>query len=129
MHQSGLTPDEFQAAIENGELATATCRSCGGRQAFPAPSCFRCGSTDLGIERHDGSGRIFSWVVNHHAFAPEYEGQPPYTVVLVELAAGGRVYGRLEGGDNSNATIAANMQVRLVASLTRERKYPVYALA
>jgi uncharacterized protein len=119
-----LTMEEHRAALREGHLSVATCEACGRQQVIPADTCFACGSSNLSTSQHAGSGRVFSWVVNHFAFAPELESETPYTVVLVELDGGGRVYGRLEDAHRSN--IRADMPVVLDAELTMKRGYPVY---
>ena len=118
--------DEYRAALRDGHLCVAICGSCRQQQAIPADTCFACGSDDLHIARHSGSGRVFSWVVNHFAFAAELASQTPYTVVLIALDGGGRVYGRLEGPDGQQPSVGADLPVALDAEATGKRGYPVY---
>jgi uncharacterized OB-fold protein len=92
----GLTLGSFREALGRGEIAVSQCANCGTQQAIPSATCFNCGSTRLEVQRHSGAGRIFSWVVCHYPFADDLREEVPYTVVLVELEGGGRIYGRLE---------------------------------
>jgi uncharacterized OB-fold protein len=64
--------------------------------------------------------------VNHYAFAPELAQETPYTVALIELEGGGRVYGRLERSESQQLNISADMPVTLDAQATGQRGYPVY---
>ncbi len=118
--------EDYRQALAQGRLAVAHCRQCGSSQTLPSESCFSCGSTDIEVHLHDGEGRIFSWVVNHHPFREELAGETPYMVVLVALEGGGRVYGRLEPPD---ATPAADAPVVLDRPATADRLYPVFRLA
>ena len=45
-----------------------------------------------------GRGTLYSWIVVHRAFAPEFASQVPYTLATVTLDEGCRVVGRLASG-------------------------------
>jgi len=124
---TGFTLQAYQAALREGALLVARCASCGAQQCLPSDTCFTCGSDVLHASRHDGAGRVFSWVVNHYPFAPELASQSPYTVVLVTLAGGGRVYGRLEAASDPTQ-LRADVPVALDADDTAAHGYPVYRL-
>jgi len=121
---AGVTMANFRAALGRGCIAVAQCASCGHQQAIPSETCFNCGSGQLAVRDHPGGGRVFSWVVNHYAFAPELVGQTPYTVLLVTLDGGSRVYGRLAA--DVAKPMEADMPLALDAGSTREHGYPVY---
>jgi uncharacterized OB-fold protein len=125
----GLTLDEHRAAMKEGHLLVAVCRSCGKQQAIPADTCFTCGSDELELKPHSGSGRVYSWVVCNYAFAEELAAETPYTVVMVELDGGGRVYGRLLAQDGAATGIGADTPLSLDAEVTKQRGYPAYRLA
>jgi uncharacterized OB-fold protein len=122
---SGLTAEAYRRALQDGQLCVAICASCGGRQALPADTCFACGSDNLRVDRHSGAGRVFSWVINHYAFAADLSSETPYTVVLVTLEGGGRVYGRFERTPDG-PPIDAHLPVVLDIESTARRGYPVY---
>ena len=119
-----LTLAALREAFGCGEIIVAICRSCGTQQAIPSATCFGCGSTGLELQRHSGSGRVFSWVVCHYAFANELRAEVPYVVVLVALDGGGRLYGRLE--PSAEAAIVADMELELDPAATRSKLYPIY---
>lgn len=52
-------------------------------------------SDEFTWERVSGRGKVFTWTVTHRAVDPAFE--PPYAVVIVELAEGPRVVGNLRG--------------------------------
>lgn len=124
----GLTIERFEAALSEGEVEMAICASCGTQQAIPSASCFRCGGTDLRLERHDGAGVIFSWTVCHYAFAPIPQSEAPYTVILVGINGGGRVYGRLAGLADPPEKLRAGIPVMLDPTATAAQGHPVYRL-
>lgn len=41
-----------------------------------------------------GGGTVFSWVRYHRSYIPEFEDLLPYSVLLVELEEGVRIFGR-----------------------------------
>lgn len=102
----------IRASIEKGMIAIARCARCGAEHAFPTPSCFECGSTESHLAHHHGEGSVFSWVVNHHAFGDDQK-EIPYTVLLVELDGGARVYGRLADDAATRSRLAGGMRLRL----------------
>jgi len=74
----------FWAAAADRRLSLPQCDSCGRLVWYPADTCRRCGSTggqtwvDL-----SGRGSLFSWVVVHQQFLPQYD--PPYVTGLVAV--------------------------------------------
>jgi uncharacterized OB-fold protein len=125
---SAVTLEAYQAALRKGALLVSRCASCGAQQCLPSDTCFTCGSDALQASHHDGAGRVFSWVVNHYAFAPELASQSPYPVVLIALDGGGRVYGRFEPASDA-MRLRADLPVALDAAATAARGYPVYRIA
>lgn len=122
---SSLDLEDFRAALREGRLAMVVCGKCKSHQPFPCDTCYECGSDDLTIGSHAGNGRVLTWTVAHYAFSPEFEKEVPYTVVLVELEGGGRVYGRLTGTEQP-PKVEAEMPVALDVETTRQRGFPVY---
>lgn len=72
------------------------CKACARLWHTPLPSCPFCASTDCGPVEVGGRGRVYAWTT----VARSLESPPrpaPYTIVTVDLEAGGRVFGRYEG--------------------------------
>jgi uncharacterized OB-fold protein len=71
--------------------------------------CHRCLSFDVGWERVEPRGRIYSWERAWHPVHPALTGHPPYLVVLVELphADGVRMVGNLLGDRHQAVRIGA----------------------
>lgn len=120
-----LVADQNMAAHSDGRIVVTCCRDCGAQFAFPTPSCFSCGSVDLAVEELAGSGRVFSWTVSHLSFGAEIDA--PYTVLLVELEGGARIYGRLLEEWRREA-LRAGMSVTLDADETRSRGHAVFSI-
>lgn len=125
---NGFNMDDYRAALGEGRLVVSCCRSCGRQQTIPSDTCFECGSGELQVNPHAGAGKILSWVVTHYAFSPELVDEVPYTVLLVSLDGGGRVYGRLAKLANQPRDLA-DVPVVLDAQETAKRGYPLYRLA
>jgi uncharacterized OB-fold protein len=94
------------AAAAAGTLVVPHCTSCGRTWFPPTPACPRCGSVSIELKTASGSGTIYSWVVIYRPLNPEFAGDVPYTVVMVDLAEGGRIAGRLLGSADPSHELA-----------------------
>lgn len=100
--QRVLIPPEVDADsegwwVEIGQrrFTLPRCRACGRHFFPPIPACPLCASTDITLEAASGNGTIYSWITVHQAMDDTYGEDTPYTVVLVDLAEGVRMLGRL----------------------------------
>lgn len=84
-------------ALDQGELRVPTCRTCDNRFFPPQAFCPNCGSADCYGASTSGNGKVYSWVVIHRAFTPDFKDQVPYAIVAVDLEDGGRLIGRYFG--------------------------------
>jgi len=73
----------FWAAAAEGRLSLPHCDACGRLVWYPADTCRRCGGADQTWVDLSGRGTLFSWVVVHQQFLPQYE--PPYVTALVAV--------------------------------------------
>lgn len=73
----------FWAAAADGRLSLPRCDGCGRLVWYPADACRRCGGPDQTWVDLSGRGTLFSWVVVHQQFLPQYE--PPYVTALVAV--------------------------------------------
>jgi len=67
-----------------GELRIHFCSRCTTFFHPPAPICPHCNSFDVSPRVVSGRGRVATFTVNHHTWAPDL--QVPYVVAIVELA-------------------------------------------
>ena len=81
------SPDRDSApwweGVKRHELLLQQCTRC-SHLRWPARAiCNRCGSLESSWVRSAGTGRVASWIVNHHGFSAAFP--TPYTVVAVRL--------------------------------------------
>jgi uncharacterized OB-fold protein len=74
----------FWAAAAEHRLRLPRCEGCGRLVWYPADECRRCGGADHRWVDLSGRATLYSWVVVHQQFLPQYE--PPYVTGLVALA-------------------------------------------
>jgi hypothetical protein len=117
----------FWEGLAAGRLVVSRCRAC-GRQLFPPiGTCSRCGSASVVSEEAAGEGTVYSWATVHMPLASDFVEQVPYTVVVVELDEGARVFGRLLGEDA--AGLCAGASVRFEPAVIGGRPVPGFRLA
>lgn len=73
----------FWAAAADHRLSLPRCDGCRRLVWYPAETCRRCGGADQTWVDLSGRGTLFSWVVVHQRFLPQYE--PPYVTALVAV--------------------------------------------
>lgn len=110
-------PDELSApyweGLKRGVLMMQSCADCGTLRHYPRVLCGECYSLAVTWVEVAGRGEIHSWTVAHHAFLPSFKEDLPYVLAVVDLAAGVRAMGRLEGVPH--AAIRIGRPVQLVA--------------
>ena len=77
--------EAWWAELAAGRLTIPCCWSCETRFFPPQPYCHACGSGEWSLASVRGTGRVYSWVVTHRAFAPEFAADVPYAIVAVDL--------------------------------------------
>ena len=76
---------EFWAGAARGELLIPRCDGCGAYTWYPRGRCRGCGGEAFTWTPMSGRGRLFSWVVVHHAFLPQFASKVPFVSALVAL--------------------------------------------
>lgn len=87
-------------AVRRHELLVQQCDGCGLKR-FPARAvCNRCRSRSASWIASRGTGRVYSWIVNHQVFMPALADEVPLPILLVRLDDGDGIimYGNLVGG-------------------------------
>lgn len=102
----------YWAGTRRGELWVQRCRACRTWQWGPEWICHKCLSFDMGWERVEGQGLIYSWERPWHPVHPALKEQGPYIVVLVELPQAGniRMLGNLFGPPLQEVPIGATVE-------------------
>ncbi len=115
---AGLTPPPYAQpwwdAVRAHRLTVQACRVCGHRQHHPRPVCIACGSDRLHFEDISRRGIVLTYTTIHRAPLPELRGTVPYSVALVELDHGIRMFGALSMDDPSALRIDAEVEVGFV---------------
>jgi uncharacterized OB-fold protein len=79
------------------ELRMQKCGSC-GHIRFPAGIlCPKCHSMEAEWTKLSGKGRIYSFVIFHHAFHPSYKNDIPYAAAIIQLDEGPRLDSNITG--------------------------------
>lgn len=105
---------EFWSLVEQGVLAAQRCQPFGHWYFPPTVYCPECGTSDTVLTPTGNRGRIYSWVVAHMAFDPEFAADLPYTIVAVDLDEGARVLGRWVEPSENATHMAAGLEVEFV---------------
>jgi uncharacterized OB-fold protein len=116
----------FWDGLKEGRLVVSRCRACGRRSFPPIATCPHCGAAEVEAADAAGGGAIYSWATVHMPLAAEFASQAPYTIVVVDLDEGARVFGRLLG---SAAGLAAGAPVRFEPYRDGGRSLPGFRLA
>lgn len=118
----------FWEAAARGVVALPRCASCSRWSWYPLDGC-PCGHDgDLEWVDLPGTGHIFSFTRVERGFLPS-GGEPPYTVVLVDLdgAPGPRMVSVLVGDGSADPRIGA--AVRLEPTRFDTHTLPTFELA
>lgn len=93
----------FWDGLREHRLVVQACPSCGAHRLPPGPSCPWCGSPGADLREVDGRGSVYSWITVRRPLDPAFADELPYTLAAVDLDAGPRIVGRLEGGGDPPA--------------------------
>ena len=85
----------FWKGTQEGKVVVQACTKCGYIRWPPGPLCNECLSSDTEWKEISPTGTLWSYAVYHRAMNPRFKDEIPYTVALVELDDGPRMYGRL----------------------------------
>ena len=101
----------YWAGLQQEELMVQRCKPCGNWQWGPEWICHKCLSFDVGWQKVEGRGRIYSWERPWHPVHPALKERCPYLAVLVELPHAGnvRMVGNLLGDPRQEVSIGAEV--------------------
>ena len=104
--------EPYWSGLRRGEILVQRCKSCSNWQWGPEWICHKCHSFDLGWEKIEGKGRIYSWERVWHPVHPALKNQGPYVVVLVEMPNAGniRLIGNLVGDPKEKVEIGTPVE-------------------
>jgi uncharacterized OB-fold protein len=116
----------FWTGGEHGRLMISHCNACDHWLHPPVPVCRYCLSTDVAPRPAAGTGRVFSYTVNHQQWLPGQ--QVPYVLVIVELddEPDLRLISRLVGVDANADVDWIGTPVRAVFEQVQDVWLPVF---
>jgi uncharacterized OB-fold protein len=115
----------FWDGVQREQVLLQRCGRCRRARHPPSELCGACGSESSKWEQASGDGVIHSFTTVHHAVHPAVAAWVPYAVLLVELAEGPRLVGRLLDG----AVPAIGAPVRLDFDRYSDLLIPAFRLA
>ena len=83
--------------LREGQLRLPRCEDCGKLRYTPYRLCPSCGSERTSWARLSGKGTVWSACRFHQVYFEGFRAETPYSVVLVELDEGVKVYSNLVG--------------------------------
>lgn len=108
-----ITPENrgFWEAADRGILALPTCRHCGHVWYPPSSHCPSCLSRNIEFGETSGCGTVWSWIVMHRQYFPEFPA--PYVVIFVKLDAGPMLMSTI-AADMDSSALRCDLPVRAV---------------
>jgi uncharacterized OB-fold protein len=111
-----LTQPYWDAAAD-GRLLIQRCSSCERHQWYPRAHCVVCGAADPEWVVAKGTGRLHTFTVLQKTPNPEFQGDLPYVLAIVELDEGVRVSANVVGVDHDALRCEMPLQVTFVDGL------------
>ncbi len=90
--QINATTRPFWDAAKKGELRMQKCGNCGHIRFPIGPVCTSCLSDRSDWVKLSGRGTVLSHLVFHRAYSPAWKDHVPYSVAMVQLAEGPRMF-------------------------------------
>jgi uncharacterized OB-fold protein len=81
----------WEAGVRN-ELRMQKCTACGHIRFPVGPVCTACLAEECEWVRLSGKGRVLTHLVFHRAYNPAWKDEVPYSVIMVQLAEGPRMF-------------------------------------
>ena len=92
----------FDAAREH-RLVIQRCADCKSLRHPPGPCCPQCGSFAWDTVEAEGTGHVYSYVVNHHPRHPAFDY--PLVVAVIELTEGTRLIANMTGVEPADVEV------------------------
>lgn len=102
----------FWDGVNRHELMVQRCNACQTWQFGPEWVCHNCLSFDVGWEKVEPRGKVYSWERAWYPVHPALRDGVPYIVVLVELPQAGKVrmVGNLLGDPEQGVVIGSDVE-------------------
>jgi uncharacterized OB-fold protein len=100
----------FWDATREGRLIVQRCSTCSTYVWTPQMACRECLTETLEWAPVSGKGKIYTFVVMHHAAIPAFK--EPYTLAVIELDEGPRMFADLVDIDPDDVRIDTPVEVQ-----------------
>lgn len=117
---------EYWEGARRGELLIKRCRSCDRAHWYPRAHCPYCHADDPVWEPSSGRGTIYTFTVIRQNNASAFRERIPYTLGLVDLVEGPRVFGTVYG-DHATLRVGAPVSVAF-DQIGEDTALPVFVL-
>ena len=87
----------FWESCQRHAMAIQRCTNCGRWRFPPRVLCPQCLSSEAEWKEVSGQGKVYTYVVMHHAFNPAWQEEVPYNVSMIELDEGVRMWTNMVG--------------------------------
>lgn len=95
----------YWRALREGRIELPRCKSCRKFIFYPRSFCPHCLAREVGWERLEGRGRVYTFTVVHKPTNPYFAGSAPYVYAVVELEQGMRLPTMLVGCEPSQVKV------------------------
>ena len=85
------TSQPFWDGLAEERVMLQRCNDCSHWVFYPRTHCSACLSPNLTWTQVSGKGRIYTYTIAHRPTAPQFEGDSPQFIAVVELAEGVRL--------------------------------------
>ena len=102
----------FWEGCRQGKLLLQYCDACHRYQFYPRLFCMQCGPGSLRWVEASGRGVIYSYTIIHQNKSPEFVGDTPYNVAIIQLEEGPRLLSNIV--DSSLADLRVDLPVTVV---------------
>ena len=101
-------------ACRRGELLIQKCDACGEYQFYPRGICANCWTTGIAWVRASGRGTVWAFTVTQQNRTPGFADDVPYTLALVELEEGVKMFTNIVECDPKTVSIGMAVEVTFV---------------
>ena len=101
----------FWDACKEHRLSFQKCKACGFIRWPPSIICPECHSKETEMIVSKGRGKVYSFVVYHAAYHPEFKNDLPYVVAIIALEEGPHLLTNITGCPPEE--VACDMEVEV----------------
>lgn len=100
----------YWQGLKEGRVTFLTCASCDRMRVYTFRKCPHCGSEDTRWTELPGTGEIWSLGRFHQVYFEGFREEVPYTVAIVHLDDGPRVYSNIVETAAEDVKIGARVE-------------------